>query len=124
MTLSGEYELVQAQHLYQTNGDWRFSETVFLVMDLIFAKALLALDVCPDLGAEIHIRRQARKSRDESNPRTKPRMSLLVDDEDEQLHTQVTSKEQEKILPLIAADLDRNKEIASDCFWSDHEIIV
>ena len=51
-------------------------------------------------------------------------MSLLVDDEDEQLHTQVTSKEQEKILLLIAADLDRNKEIASDCFWSDHEIIV
>ena len=51
-------------------------------------------------------------------------MSLLVDDEDEQLHKEFTSKEQEKILPLIAADLDRNKEIASDCFWSDHEIIV
>ena len=48
------HELVQAQHLYQTNRDWRFSETEFLVMDLIFAQALLALDVCPDLGAETH----------------------------------------------------------------------
>ena len=52
-------------------------------MDLILANALLALDVCPDLGAEIHIRRQPRRSRDESNLRTKHRMSLLVDDEDE-----------------------------------------
>ena len=55
------YGVVQAQHLYQTNRDWRFSETEFLVMDLILAKALLASDVCPDLGAEIHIRRQVSR---------------------------------------------------------------